>query len=136
MLIFSIAFFGCSRTYIRVKDPSVQIYLDNEYIGQGEANIASVGPPHTAHIELRRGNQVVGRSTMKRHFHWKTVLLGVCSYYTGLYWGWYYPSEHTVLLNENFNNRGGKNRILSLWADPRQSIWMRPINEIPEDPKD
>jgi hypothetical protein len=129
LLLFTavVMLFGCSRTIIRAEDPDAGIYMDDRYLGTGTANIASIGPPNTANIELKIDDEVVGQAFMSRSFNWKTILFGLCSYYTGFYWAWYYPEEQHVSLyskHRKFKNSGLSE---SVWTHPENSIWMQPV---------
>jgi hypothetical protein len=119
-----IGFTSCASTRIVSDDPYADIYMDEKWIGKGEASVGSLGPPHTAELIAKRGGKVVGRASMRGRFRCKRVLWGMFSYYTGLYWAWYYPESVTI--NKTHHPDSEKKQI-SLWDNPRESVWMKPI---------
>ncbi len=113
---------SCGTSVITCDDPNADIYIDDEYIGTGQAEMSSLGPPKTVRVEARRGTAVIGETSMSRKFVFSTVLWGMISYYTGFYWGWYYPDAVYIPLNNHDGN------YQSPWDYPRKSIWMQPIS--------
>lgn len=91
LLLSSLLLAGCGSTRILSECNDCDIYMDGRYIGQGSAKVSSMGTPHTAHLEARKGEQVLGSADMKRSIEVSTVVLGCFSYFTALYWGQYYP---------------------------------------------
>lgn len=124
LFLISAFFIGCATTKITTEDENAEIFLDDHLMGIGQATVDRVGPPHQGKLEARRDGQIVGAESMSRSFTFKTLLWGLCSYYTGFYWGWYYPESifiHTMVLNSNVQ------KVESLWSKPRQSVWMQPL---------
>ncbi len=123
---------GCATTRIVSQDPYAEIFMDEHKVGVGSASVDRVGPYHTAQLEARRGGTIVGSTTMNRSFTFKTLLWGMFSYYTGFYWGWYYPESVEIPLKPSeagFATGSGATlkSLPSVWTEPRQSIWMRPL---------
>ena len=116
---------GCASTRVTSDDPNAEIYFNDNYLGVGEARIDRVGPPRTSTLEAKKGGKTVGRQTISRSFTFMTVVWGVCSYYTGLYWGWYYPE--TVRIPVIYKAEISAQEIKSLWMEPRESVWMKPL---------
>ncbi len=121
----ALLFSGCATTRIVSEDPHADIYMNERLIGTGEAEVKSMGPPRTAHLEARRGEKVVGNTSMRRSFRFKTLLWGLCSYYTGLFWGWYYPNDVHIAVRQA---RQRFEKITSDWDDQEESVWMQPLN--------
>ena len=120
---------GCATTRITSDDPNAEIYLDNSLIGVGETEVDRVGPYHRARLEARKGGKVIGTETLVRSFTFKTFLWGCFSYYTGFYWGWYYPESVRIATMPSAAGTAdaGGQQSESLWSNPRQSIWMQPL---------
>jgi hypothetical protein len=116
---------GCGSTRIVSQDPNAEIFLDDQWIGVGEAHVDRVGPPRHAALEARKGGRTVGKWQMSRSFTGMTVVWGLCSYYTGFYWGWYYPKEVTIPLTAAYDAPGPASK--SPWMEPGESVWMRPL---------
>ena len=123
-VLFACLFFGCATTKIISGDPNAEIYMDDLNIGVGEATVDRVGPYRHVQLEARKGGRVLGKQSMSRSFTFKTVLWGICSYYTGFYWGWYYPESVQIPILAADKDTQKSN---SLWSDPGQSVWMRPL---------
>ena len=120
--------FGCATTRITTEDPYAEIYLDDNLIGVGESEVDRVGPYHRVKLEARKGGQVIGTESMDRSFTFKTFLWGLCSYYTGFYWGWYYPESARISTSISASAMDADTRkSQSLWSNPSQSIWMHPL---------
>ena len=118
---------GCAKTLITSQDPNSEIYLGDEMIGVGEARVDRVGPPRTVKVEARRSGRTVGSQEMSRSFTFMTVVWGFCSYYTGFYWGWYYPESVLIPVQVAPAGKSGAETKDSPWSNPRESVWMKPI---------
>jgi hypothetical protein len=124
IFICSIAFcISCGTTHISCPDPNAEIYKDDEFLDRGEATISSMGPPNTAVFSARKNGIILGSVHVSRKFTLGTFGWGLISYYTGWYWGWYYPDEITILI------RSESDTLKSPWDDPDESIWMKPIQK-------
>jgi hypothetical protein len=119
---------GCATTRIQVQDAQADIFMDGQNLGKGTAEISSIGPPHTANIEARKHGKPIGSTQMRRSFTFKTLLWGVFSYYTGFYWGWYYPEQVTIQ-TERFSGEDSESEpsTANPWVHPETSIWMKPL---------
>jgi hypothetical protein len=117
---------GCASTKVVSQDPGADIYLDDRWIGVGEAKVGRVGPPRHATLEARKGGKTVGRADMARSFRFMTVVWGAVSYYTGFYWGWYYPES--VMIPVLAPSQAKAIDAVSPWMKPRESVWMKPLN--------
>lgn len=126
-LFFGLILAGCGSTRIISEDPTAEIFINNRFIGVGEAEVNRVGPPHRARLEARKGGETVGRQMMHRHFSFMTVVWGFCSYYTGFYWGWYYPNSVIIPLDDVAPVRLRILAVKSPWEDSGKSIWMKPL---------
>ena len=126
LLLLAFLLAGCASTRIVSQDSNAEIYLDDRPIGVGEATVGRIGPPRTALVEAKRDGKTVGRAEMRRSFTGMTLVWGLVSYYTGLYWGWYYP-ESVVIAVQSASTGTGTVESRSPWSDPGTSIWMRPL---------
>ena len=126
-LIAALLLAGCATTRITSQDPNSEIYLNDEMIGVGEANVGRVGPPKTVKLEARKGGRVLGAQLMSRSFSVMTIVWGFCSYYTGFYWGWYYPESVLINVSEPYRGKDENDKRFSPWSNPRESVWMKPI---------
>ncbi|MCD6023097.1 MAG: hypothetical protein K0Q91_13 [Fibrobacteria bacterium] len=115
---------GCASTRVTSQDPEAEIFLDDKPLGVGQATVRRVGPPRQVTLEARRGGKVVGQSEMRRSFTGMTLVWGLFSYYTGLYWGWYFPESVIIPVPQS---AAGAAEFVSPWADPRNSVWMKPL---------
>ena len=97
--LFSILISGCATTRIISEEPEAEILMDGELLGRGTAEVNSIGPPNTAILETKLNGKKIGYTTMSRSISWMTLVWGACSYYTGLYWGWYYPESVMIYSN-------------------------------------
>lgn len=124
LLAGSLVLAGCGSTRILSQCADCDIYMDGRYLGQGSAKVASMGPPRTALLEARKGEQVVGSASMKRSIEVTTVLLGMCSYFTALYWGQYYPDYVYIPVPQATAAKS------TGWGSPLQqgSGWDQPIS--------
>lgn len=124
LLIFSIAFcLSCSTTHIFCPDTNADIYMGNEFLDKGEASIGSIGPPNTAVFTARINGLIIGEVAVSRQFTFSTFAWGLFSYYTGWYWGWYYPDLiYIPLTNTN-------DSLNSPWDNQNESIWMKPLKK-------
>jgi|JI10StandDraft_1071094.scaffolds.fasta_scaffold110837_3 hypothetical protein len=107
---------GCT-THITTH-PEARIYVDDELVGTGTAEIGRIGPPREVVIRVEHQGAVVER-TIDRDFEATTVLFGLFSFYTGFYWGWSFPEEVHIDAPEPAHNpwlpkQGGK----SPWGGP------------------
>lgn len=118
---------SCGTTMIICPESKAEIYLDNEYVGQGIAEVKSIGFPHTADLEARRGGRVIGKTTMSRSFTFGTFCIGLVTYYTGFIWAWYYPDDVTIPIYANYMPG---NEYKSLWDHSDESIWSKPIQSL------
>lgn len=133
--LFACLLGGCATTRITSEDPHAEIYLDDNLIGVGESEVDRVGPPRRAKLEARKGGQVIGKETMARSFTFKTLLWGMFSYYTGFYWGWYYPASVRIPtstppmppMTDSTGAVVAAGKTGSRWSNPRQSVWMQPL---------
>ena len=117
---------SCGTTKIICPESNAEIYLDNSYVGQGTAKVKSVGFPHTAYLEARKGGRVIGKTTMSRSFTFNTFLIGLCTYYSGFIWAWYYPDDVTIPVYSGYKS-GFDNK--SPWDNSEESIWSQPIQK-------
>jgi hypothetical protein len=124
-ILFIALLFGCARTHINSLDPSAEIYMDGKYLGVGEVSVDRVGPPRQAHLEAKKAGQIIGNTSMSRNFTLMTIVWGVCSYYTGFYWGWYYPETVTIATQASYSTSVN---TTNLWINPSRSIWMQPLS--------
>jgi hypothetical protein len=127
-LLFACWLIGCATTRITSEDPQAEIFLDDHFIGVGETEVERIGPPHRAQLEARKGSHVIGQEPMARSFTFKTLLWGMCSYYTGWYWGWYYPENVRIATTRtDISTAEASRKAESPWSNPHQSIWMQPL---------
>ena len=124
-LLAAIFISGCASTRIVSQDSNAEIFLDDHPLGVGEATVGRVGPPRTVLLEARRDGKTVGQTEMRRSFTGMTIVWGLFSYYTGLYWGWYFPESVTIPVRSALVDILPEAK--SPWADPRSSVWMRPL---------
>ena len=116
---------SCTQTKIICTDTKAEIYMDGRFIGQGDAEVPRVGLPASADLEAKRRGKVIGRTTISRKFTMSTLLSGVFTYGTGLFFCWYYPDTVIIpVTNTNGEIWQGKNP----WDYPRESIWMKPMH--------
>jgi len=88
---------GCSTSRIRASDGGDHaIYVDDVYKADGEAFIGQTGPDHTAIIEARDGDRIVGSIAVQRQMGVGSVVLGFFTYFTSLYWYRHYPDEIVI----------------------------------------
>ncbi len=125
LLLSVLLFVACGSTRIRSQDPHAEIFMNHQSLGVGEVSIGRVGPPKRAQLEARREGKTVGETELRRSFTGMTVLWGLFSYYTGFYWGWYYPKVVTIPLKSTSEN--GAPEFKSPWVNPESSIWMQPL---------
>jgi len=121
---------ACGTTRISVANGTeYDIYVDNRLVGNGTARIDAIGTPHTATVEARDGEQVMGSVTMSREIEVGTVVLGCFSYFTALYWAQYYPDFVVIPVRNQALNPGGS--ASRNWNAPLQptSKWEKPLNE-------
>jgi hypothetical protein len=119
---------GCASTRIISEDPGAEIFVDGESVGFGEASVNRIGPPERARVTAKRDGETVGRTEMHRTFTGMTVVWGLCSYYTGFYWGWYYPKSVTIPMQSEAPTARAVKEVRSLWSDPGGSVWMQPLH--------
>lgn len=121
---------ACGTTRISVANGTeYDIYVDNRLVGTGTARIDAIGTPHTATVEARDGEQVMGSVSMSRNIEVGTVVLGCFSYFTALYWAQYYP-DYVVIPVRNQAAHSGSPSTRD-WNAPLQptSKWEKPLNE-------
>ncbi|MEE2789401.1 MAG: hypothetical protein VX589_18835 [Myxococcota bacterium] len=91
---------GCAATRIYTNQPNATIYIDGRYAGTGEAQLDNLGPPNEVEIKVVHGSQTAVRRVHRR-FRFTTLLVGLCTFYTGLYWAWRYPDDVEVDLHQS-----------------------------------
>jgi len=132
--ILSTAFVGlllvaCGSTRITSENPRADIYVNSKKVGVGTALLDQVGPPKTVQVTAKIQGQTIGTTEVSRSFRLMTLVWGVCSYYTGFYWGWYYPDYVIIPQNQTYITNQNNSVFVpqSPWQQPRTSIWMQPI---------
>jgi hypothetical protein len=126
IIIFIISFIfciSCGTTHIYCPDSEAEIYMGNEFLGKGEAYISSLGPPNTELVMAKKQDQIIGAIYTSRDFTISTFGWGLITYYTGWYWGWYYPDEIFIPITNPVDS------LKSNWDNTKESIWMKPIQK-------
>ena len=122
-LISLVAFLatGCGTMHIRTNQENADIYLDGKYLGTGSAKISSMGTPKTSVVRVEHKGQVAERR-VKREFTVKTVLFGLFSYGTGLFWAWDFPDEVFVHMEK------APKEVIGGWGEPLGGdSWSQPM---------
>jgi len=99
--------------------------MDQSYLGRGEVSVTSIGMPNTAELEARKGNKVIGKTTMSRKFTWGTFFMGFATYYSGWLFCWYYPDSVIIPLNQGYTPAGEYRSPWDVRSD--NSVWMKPV---------
>ncbi|MEZ4474867.1 MAG: hypothetical protein R3F60_29580 [bacterium] len=107
---------GCGSTVVRSADPQARIYVDGELAGIGEVELRRFGPSHDFEVKVQEfGAETV--VTVEREFTALTVLIGLVTGYTGLFWAWELPDEVTL---------PARAEQVNPWTHQPEGAWARP----------
>lgn len=124
---FALLGVGCGTTQITTSDPKAKIFVDGQLLGEGSAEMRRMGPPKTVELVVSQDGQEVVKTEVKREFTAMTLLTGMLTLYTGLFWGWQFPDELNYTLPEARAKTGGDwGGSKSLWMKEAESPWDRP----------
>ena len=122
LLIFTCLAVGCGTMTVRTNHPQAKIYVDGQFVGEGQAHISSMGPPKTSTIRVSHNGRSVEHH-VKRSFTLVTFLTGMMTYATGFAWAWEYPENIQISL-ESSPGESPRDEWTSE-ANP----WMNPLYE-------
>jgi hypothetical protein len=110
---------GCGTTHLVTNNPNVDIYVNNQYKGKGDADITKTGPPKRIKVEARYHGGQVGIVSVKRKVTLVTFVVGLYTYGAGFIFCWSFPD--TVFIPTDNTNEQKVNAF-----DSQESIWNLP----------
>lgn len=121
LLSISLLLGSCGTTQLVTNNANVEIYVNNNFKGKGQATVTRTGPPQKMHVEARYQGERVGEINVKRKFEVITLIAGCYSYGLGWFITWRYPA--TVIIpttNETDENKS---------SEPHLNVWELPPGE-------
>lgn len=120
MLVLS--FTSCGTTRIVTYRSDVDIYVNYEFKGKGEARVTRTGLPDKMHVSAKYNGEEVGASDVRRKFTFMTFLGGICTYYVGFVLFWQYP-ETVIIPIKNIEQKK------TTFDQKEKSVWDLPPGE-------
>jgi hypothetical protein len=111
---------SCGTTLLVTYNSNVDIYVNNQFKGKGQATITRTGPPQKSHIDAKHNGGQVGSMDIHREVKFTTVVIGLYTYGIGFFLSWKYPETVIIPINDIQENKS---------FDPVQSIWDLPPGE-------
>jgi hypothetical protein len=113
-------FTGCGTTYLVTNNANVDIYVNNQYKGKGEATLTRTGIPQKVHIDAKYNNKQVGSMDLHRKVKVITVIIGLYTYGIGFFLSWKYPETVVIPINDLQEKKT---------FDKKGSVWDLPPGE-------
>lgn len=115
---------ACGTTRLVSYDSNVDIYVNNQFKGKGEAEITRTGPPQKSHIEARYQGSKVGETDIRRQVKFSTVFIGLYTYGVGFLFTWRYPEMVIIPIDMPQNTKKSFDKVPSIWDLP-PGEWRR-----------
>lgn len=118
VMLFLLA--SCGTTRLVTYNSNVDIYVNNQFKGKGQATITRTGPPQKSHIEAKHHGIQVGSTDIRREVKFSTVIIGLYTYGIGFFLSWRYPETVIIPIDDIQERRS---------FEPAESIWDLPPGE-------
>jgi len=119
-IVLLLFFASCGTTKLVTYNSNVDIYVNNQFKGKGEATIPRTGPPQTSHIIAKNSGVQVGATDIRRKVKLGTVVIGLYTYGIGFFFFWRYPETVIIPIDIPQERRS---------FEPAQSFWDLPPGE-------
>lgn len=123
IMMFSLA--GCGTTQLVTYSSDVDIYVNNQLKGKGQATVVRTGPPQKIHVEAKYHGQKIGEIDIRRKVKLISCLVGAYTYGIGLLFTLQYPETVIIPTKDFLKNRS---------FEKTENVWDLPPGEWKKQP--
>jgi hypothetical protein len=114
---------SCDTTQLIAGDGNSSIYVNNNLVGKGSADVRRTGFPKRLFIETRQNGSKTGEIIVPRKFTFLTFFSGLYTYGFATLFTFQYPRQVYIPVNRQVYGH-------SAWDQPAEkSIWEVPASE-------